>query len=344
MKKSMCVSVIIIALFSLCLVFFHSRSEAAQEEVIKLKFTNFWPAPHNVSVTAEQWAREVEKRSNGRVKISYFPGATLTPPAQTYDSIVKGIADMGMSLFGYTRGKFPLTEVIDLPLGYKSGSQATKLINAYYKKFKPKEMDDVKILFLHAHGPGLLHTGKKPVRTMEDLRGLKIRSHGLSAKVVQALGGAPVGMPMTETYDALSKGVAEGVMCPYEGVQGFKLTDVIKYTTEDYPIAYTSGVFFAMNKARWNSLPPDIQKIMEQVSEEWITKMGKVWDDFDKNARAEVVKLNKTIIPLSKEEGARWVKKVQPILDDYVKNTKKKGLPGDEALKFCQDFLKANPN
>ncbi len=344
MKKIVCVSVILIVLFSLSFAFLHSRSEAAQEEVIKLKFTNFWPAPHNVSIAAEQWAREVEKRSNGRVKISYFPGATLTPPAQTYDSIVKGIADMGMSLFGYTRGKFPLTEVIDLPLGYKSGSQATKLINAYYKKFKPKEMDDVKILFLHAHGPGLLHTGKKPVRTMEDIKGLKIRSHGLSAKVVQALGGAPVGMPMTETYDALSKGVAEGVMCPYEGVQGFKLTDVIKYTTEDYPIAYTSGVFFAMNKARWNSLPPDIQKIMEQVSEEWITKMGKVWDDFDKNARAEVVKLNKTIIPLSKEEGARWVKQVQPILDEYVKITKKKGLPGAEALKFCQDFLKANPN
>lgn len=344
MKKIVCVSVILVVFLSLSFALLHSRSEAAQEEVIKLKFTNFWPAPHNVSVTAEQWAREVEKRSNGRVKISYFPGATLTPPAQTYDSIVKGIADMGMSLFGYTRGKFPLTEVIDLPLGYKSGSQATKLINAYYKKFKPKEMDDVKVLFLHAHGPGLLHTGKKAVRTMEDLKGLKIRSHGLSAKVVQALGGAPVGMPMTETYDALSKGVAEGVMCPYEGVQGFKLTDVIKYTTEDYPIAYTSGVFFAMNKARWNSLPPDIQKIMEQVSEEWITKIGKVWDDFDKNARAEVVRLNKTIIPLSKEEGARWVKKVQPILDEYVKNTKKKGLPGDEALKFCQDFLKANPN
>jgi TRAP-type C4-dicarboxylate transport system substrate-binding protein len=344
MKRITCVSVILVVLFVFGLMFFHSNAESAQQEVIKLKFTNFWPAPHNVSITAEQWAREVEKRSNGRVKISYFPAATLTPPAQTYDSIVKGIADMGMSLFGYTRGKFPLTEVIDLPLGYKSGSQATKLINAYYKKFKPKEMDDVKILFLHAHGPGLIHTAKKPVRTMADLRGLKIRSHGLSAKVVQALGGAPVGMPMTETYDALSKGVAEGVMCPYEGVQGFKLTDVIKYTTEDYPIAYTSGVFFAMNKAKWNSLPPDIKKIMEEVSEEWIIRMGKVWDDFDKNARAEVVRLNKTIVPLSKEEGARWGKQVQPILDEYVKNTKKRGLPGGEALKFCQDFLKANPN
>lgn len=343
MRKSTRTFIALTVVLSLFLVFLHSPSASAQEKVIKLKFTNFWPAPHNVSIMAGEWAKEVEKRSNGRVQISYYPGATLTPPAQTYDSVVKGIADMGMSLFGYTRGKFPLTEVIDLPLGYKSGTQATKLINAYYKKFKPKEMDEVKILYLHAHGPGLLHTSKKPVRTMEDLKGLKIRSHGLSAKVVQALGGAPVGMPMTETYDALSKGVAEGVMCPYEGVQGFKLTDVVKYSTEDYGIAYTSGVFFAMNKKKWDSLPPDIQKIMEDVSEEWIPKMGKVWDDFDKNAKQEVKRLNKTIITLSKAEEARWIKQVQPILDEYVKNAKAKGLPGDQALKFCQDFLKANP-
>lgn len=155
---------------------------------------------------AEQWGPEVDKRSNGRVRINYYPGATLTPPTQTYDSVVKGITDIRMSLFGCARGRFPLTEAIDLPLGYKSGTQASKLINACYKKFRPKKMDEVKILYLHAHGPDLLHTTKKPVRTMEDLKGLKIRSHGLSAKVVQALGGAPVGMPMTRPTTPYRRG------------------------------------------------------------------------------------------------------------------------------------------
>lgn len=119
-------------------------------------------------------------------------------------------------------------------------------------------------------------------------------------------------------------------MCPYEGVQGFKLTDVMKYSTKDYPIGYTSQVFFARNKAKWNSLPRGIQKIMYQVSQEWISTMGRVWDDFDKNAREDVQRLDRTIITLSKEEEARWVKQVQPILDEYVRNTKKKGLPGDQ--------------
>lgn len=327
--------------FMVCLLMTTSQVNA-QEKVVTLKFSNFWPAPHKCSIIAEQWCREVEKRTNGKVKINYYPGGTLTPPTQTYDSIVKGITDIGESLFGYTRGKFPLTEVIDLPLGYRSGIVATRMINEYYKKFKPKELDEVKILFLHAHGPGLLHTSKRPVRQMEDLKGLKVRSHGLSAKIVQALGGAPVGMPMTETYDAISKGVAEGVMCPFEGVQGFKLTDVINYSTENFGSAYTSGVFVAMNKGKWNSLPRDVQQVMEKVSEEWIDKQGKVWDDFDKEARETILRMKKTIITLSKEEDARWARQVVPIIDEYLAKTKARNLPGDQALKFCQDYLKTH--
>jgi TRAP-type C4-dicarboxylate transport system substrate-binding protein len=327
--------------FMVCLLMTTSQVNA-QEKVVTLKFSNFWPAPHKCSIIAEQWCREVEKRTNGKVKINYYPGGTLTPPTQTYDSIVKGITDIGESLFGYTRGKFPLTEVIDLPLGYRSGIVATRMINEYYKKFKPKELDEVKILFLHAHGPGLLHTSKRPVRQMEDLKGLKVRSHGLSAKIVQALGGAPVGMPMTETYDAISKGVAEGVMCPFEGVQGFKLTDVINYSTENFGSAYTSGVFVAMNKGKWNSLPRDVQQVMEKVSEEWIDKQGKVWDDFDKEARETILRMKKTIITLSKEEDARWARQVAPIIDEYLAKTKARNLPGDQALKFCQDYLKTH--
>ncbi len=139
------------------------------------------PSPH--SVLAEQWGKEIEKRTNNRVKITFFHGGTLAPPAQIYDSTVQGIADMGFSVLGYTRGKFPLTEVIDIPLGLKTGVTATKLINAYYKKFQPKEFDEVKVLYLHAHGPGLLHTTKKPVAKLEDLKGMKIGVPVCQAKI-----------------------------------------------------------------------------------------------------------------------------------------------------------------
>jgi TRAP-type C4-dicarboxylate transport system substrate-binding protein len=325
--------------FLLCLVL--GSQSNAQEKTIVLKYSNFFPAPHMNSVLADQWCKEVEKRTKGRVKINYYAGAVLTPATQTYDSVVKGIADIGLSCQAYTRGKFPLTEVVDLPLGYRSGFAATTMINEFYKKFKPKEYDETHVLYLHAHGPGILHT-KKPVRKLEEVKGLKIRSTGLSAKLVQALGGAPVGMPMTDAYDALSKGVTDGVLCPDEALEGFKLGEVISYTTEDYSAAYSTAFFVVMNKAKWNSLPQDIQAIIEKIDEEWIEKTGKNWDAIDKSGKLFAEKNGVKGIPLSAQESARWAAAARPLLDDYVKSMKEKNLPGDQVLKFCLDYLKAH--
>lgn len=311
----------------------------AQAKPIELTYSIFFPAPHKNTVLATQWAEEINKRTNGRVKITMFPGGTLTPADKCYDGVVKGLSDIGMSVVSYTRGRFPLTEVIDLPLGYKSGLAATKLVNAFYKKFKPKEFDDTKVMYLHAHGPGILHT-KKPVAKLEDLKGVKIRSTGTVAKIVGALGATPVAMPMPETYDALQKGIAEGVMCPVEALEGWKLGEVIKSTTLNYGSAYTIAFFVVMNKDRWNSLPSDVQKIIEQINEEWIEKTGKSWDEIDTSGMQFTKKLGNQVIQLSKEEDDRWVKAVQPVFDDYVKSMKEKGLPGEEALKFCLEELK----
>jgi TRAP-type C4-dicarboxylate transport system substrate-binding protein len=244
-----------------------------------------------------------------------------------------------MSVLSYTRGRFPLTEVIDLPLGYKNGVAATKLVNLYYDKFKPKELDDTKVMYLHAHGPGILHT-KKPVAKFDELKGLKIRSTGTVAKIVGALGATPVAMPMGETYDALQKGITEGVMAPVEALEGWKLGEVIKYTTQNFGSAYTIAFFVVMNKEKWNALPPDIQKTIEKVNEEWIEKTGKNWDEIDKSGYDFAQKLGDKFIPLSKEEDAKWAKAVYPLLDEYVTAMKGKGLPGDQALKFCLEELK----
>ncbi|MBP6940369.1 MAG: TRAP transporter substrate-binding protein [Syntrophorhabdaceae bacterium] len=323
---------------SICLISMPDLA-AAQQKAVSLNFSNFFPAPHKNSILADAWCKEVEKRAQGKVKITYFPGGTLTPAAQTYDNVVKGIADIGESCFAYTRGKFPMMEVIDLPLGYKSGAQATNLINAFYAKFQPKELADVKVLFLHAHGPGILHS-KSPIAKMEELKGKKIRATGLAAKIVQALGAAPVGTTMPETYDALRTGVAEGAMAPIEALQGWKWGEVVSSTTQNFGSAYTTGMFIVMNKAKWNSLPPDVQKIMEDVSKEWIVKQGQVWDEIDKEGYEFTKKRGNKIIALSKEEDAKWAKAVKPILDDYIKAAKGKGMPGDEAVKFCTDYLK----
>ncbi len=337
MKKHVVTAVVLIAF----LVSTSVVASKADAQAIALKYSNFFPAPHANSVIADQWCKEVEKRTNGKVKITYYPGGTLTPANQTYDSVVKGIADVGLSCQSYTRGKFPLTEVIDLPLGAKSGYVATKMVNAWYKKFNPKEYDETQVMYLHAHGPGILHT-KKPVNKLEDMKGLKIRSTGLSAKVVQALGGSPVGMPMSEAYDALSKGVADGILSPNEALKGWKLGEVTAFTTEDYGSAYSTAFFVVMNKTKWNALPQDVKTTIEKINEEWIEKQGKVWDDIDIEGKDSAIKLGMKFIALSKEEDARWAKAVRPILDEYVQSMKAKNLPGDEALKFCLDYLKAN--
>jgi len=336
MKERLGIIFLIAVLFTFFCVISLPNTAAAQ---IKLNYSNFFPAPHKNSILADQWCKEVEKRTNGRVKVTYFPGGTLTPAAQTYDGVVKGIADIGFSVLGYTRGKFPMMGVIDLPLGYKSGTQATALINAYYKKFKPKDLDEVQVMYLHGHGPALIHT-KKPVYKLEDLKGMKIRAQGTVVPIVQALGGAPVGATMPETYDALRTGVVEGSVAPYEALQGWKWGEVVAATTESYSCAYTAGMFVVMNKAKWNSLPPDIQKIITQINEEWSVKQGKVWDEIDKAGKDFTVKRGNKIITLSKEEGARWAAAVNPVIDQYVKDLNAKGLPGNEALKFCLDFLK----
>ncbi len=188
--------------------------------------------------------------------------------------------------------------------------------------------------------PGILHT-KKPVKTLEDLKGMKIRGTGTTAKVVANLGATPVAMPMGDAYDAISRGVAEGVVCPMEALQGWKLGEVVKYTTQNYGSAYNMVFFVVMNKRKMEFVYPRMsRKIIEQINEEWIVKQGQTWDEIDKIGTDFAVKQGDTLIPLSKEEDARWAKAVSPMFDEYIKDKKAKGLPAEEALKFCQDRLR----
>jgi TRAP-type C4-dicarboxylate transport system substrate-binding protein len=266
------------------------------------------------------WAKEIEKQTNGKVQITVFAGGTLTKAPQCYSGVVKGISDLGFSLFAYTRGRFPVMAAVDLPMGYPNGKVASRVAHDFAKAFNPKELRDVKVLYLHAHGPGLLHT-KKPVTTLEDLKGMKIRATGLSAKVVEALGGVPVAMPQGGTYEALQKGVVEGTFGPVEVLKGWKQAEVIKYTTECYGVGYTTTFFIVMNLDKWNALPDDVKKVFEEVSEKYVDVHGEVWDSTDIEGRKYTQKLGNQIITLSEEENAKWRQAAQPVIDDFIKNT-----------------------
>ncbi|MBW2657556.1 MAG: TRAP transporter substrate-binding protein [Deltaproteobacteria bacterium] len=301
---------------------------------VKLTYSNFFPPGHIQSKLAEAWCKEVEARTNGQVVVEYFPGQTLTKARQVYDGVVEGISDVGFSVLAYTRGRFPVTAAVDLPLGYTSGTVATKVINAVYKKFMPKEFMDTQVMYLHAHGPGLIHTKSKPVRKMEDMKGLKFRGHGTSALVVKALGGTPVSKPMPETYQMLQKGVVDGAVYPFEANKGWKLGEVTRYATADFTAAYTTSFFVVMNKDKWNSISAANQKIIEQINMEWIDKHAEAWDTSDAKGMVFFLNQGGQIIGLDAKEGERWRKAVAPLIEDYKANMNKKGFIGTEIVYF----------
>jgi TRAP-type transport system periplasmic protein len=312
---------------------------AAQEKSITLRYSTFFPAGHPHTVLSEQWCKEVEKRTNGRVKVYHYPGATLTSPQQTYDGILKGVVDIGLCVLAYTTGKFPLSDGLYYPLGFPAGSVATKLVNEYYAKFRPAEFNDAKVLYLQASGPAIIHT-RKPVNKLEDMKGLKIRV-GSAPEFISNLGGVPVAMPMGDSYDALSKGVVDGIYAPYEALDGWKLAEVIKYSTENWGSSQCGIQLVAMNKNKWSTLSQGDQKIIETINQEWIEKQGRMWDDMDKTGKDVTLKRGNKVIKLSPEEDARFAAAAQPMVDSYIKKMKEKGLPGEEVIKFYRERLKA---
>lgn len=328
MKRSVMLVPVLIAIIAVSL----AGPATASAANFKLTYSNFFPPTHIQSKLAEAWCKEVEKRTGGKVKVDYFPGQTLTKARQSYDGTVEGISDISFSVLAYTRGRFPVMSAVDLPLGYSSGKVATEVVNRVYKKFMPKEFDDVKVMYLHAHGPGLVHTKGKAVRKLEDMKGLKFRAHGTSALVVTALGGTPVAKPMPETYEMLQKGVVEGSVYPLEANKGWKLGEVTDYATSAFSAAYTTSFFVVMNKDKWNSLPADIQKTIEQINAEWIVKHGDAWDTSDMAGIKFFLNQGGQLIGVDEQEQDRWRQAVAPIISKYVGDAKKKGVSNAQEI------------
>ena len=309
--------------------------------LVKLSYSNFFPPTHIQSQLAEQWCREVESRSGGQVVIDYYPAGTLTKPKDCYDGVVQRISDIGLSALGYTKGRFPVLSGVDLPMGYTSGVQATALANAVYAQFKPKEFDDVHVLYFHAHGPGKLHTAGKPIKTMDDLKGMKIRATGNSASVVTALGGSPVAMSMPDSYQSIQKGVVNGGFYPEETNKGWKMGEVVDYLTDTTAVAYTTTFFVVINKDVWAGLAPEVQKAMTEVSREWTPKHGKAWDDSDKEGREFfLAQSGNAVVTLDAAEAERWTKAMEPIFAEYEAECKKAGADGKAVLEFMRANLK----
>jgi TRAP-type C4-dicarboxylate transport system substrate-binding protein len=339
MKRLLRIHLLIISVFVVTCI--AATSGVAQEKAISLKIANWFPVGHKQDVLLKQWGQELEKRSGGKVKASYYAAGTLVPAAQSYDAVVKGIADVSNQVLGYAMGRFPFMQVLDLPIGFPSGPAPTKIANAVYNKFKPKELEEVKVLWLHSMPDGLLHTRDKPVRKLEDVQGLRIRCFGSNAKFVGLVGAAPVAIPAPDVYDALSKGVLDGMVWSYEALKGFRVGEHIKFTTENSNTAYGAVFVVCMNKKKWASLPPDVQKVVDDMSQEYIEKYGQMWADINAEGKDWLRERGVEFISLSPEEQIRWYEKgSKPVAEAYLKEMKEKGLPGEEAMTFLEELFK----
>ncbi len=308
---------------------------------LKLTYSNFFPPTHIQSKLAEAWCKEVKSATNGEVTVEYYPGGTLSKAPQTYDGVVQGISDVGFSVLAYSRGRFPVLGTVDLPMGYSSGVVATQVANKVYKKFMPKEFNDVQVMFFHAHGPGLFFTAKKPVRKLSDLRGLKLRATGNAAKIVKAAGGTPVAMSMSDSYQSIQKGVVDGGVYPFETNKGWRMAEVVDYGTAAYSIAYSTTFFVVMNKSKWKKISKSSQRAIIALNEKYTLKHGEAWDSSDVEGIKYFLNQGNQIIGLDKREAAKWEAAVKPIINDYVKVLNKKRLDGDAIVAFTQKTIKS---
>jgi TRAP-type C4-dicarboxylate transport system substrate-binding protein len=325
-----------LALIAVCmgLAFVALVTVKAEAAAIKLTYSNFFPATHIQSKLVDSWCREVETRTKGRVNIKHYPGQTLTKAGECYEGVVKGRSDLGLSVFSYTQDRFPVMGTVDLPLGYISGKVATAVANELYEKFRPKELSDSKVMYLHAHGPALVNTRGKPIRRLEDMKGLKFGTTGAAALIIKALGGIPVSVPMPECYQLIKSGKANGSTHPLESHKGWKLAEVENYITAAYSISYTTTFFVIMNKDKWSTLPQDIKVIIEETNNEWLLQHGEAWDTIDEEGMRYFLDRGGRVVGLDADEAARWKMAVAPIIEDYVKILNEKGLNGQEIVDF----------
>jgi TRAP-type C4-dicarboxylate transport system substrate-binding protein len=337
MKKVLvCMSIISIAMMALLP---YGISHAQTAVPVRFTYSNFFPPTHIQSKLVDSWCKEIQTRTNGRVIVEHYPGQSLTKATEVYEGVVQGKSDLGFSLLAYTAERFPVMGAVDLPLGYTSGKVATAVANEVYRKFKPKELSDTQVMYLHAHGPGFVNTRGKAVRRLEDMKGLKLRAHGASARVVEALGGIAVSRPMPEAYNMIKNGVVFGAMHPLEAHDGWKMAEVDDYVTTCYSIGYTSTFFVVMNKDKWNSLPKDLQLIIEEINNEWISQHAEAWATSDEVGMLVFLNKGNSIIGLNKQEAARWKRAVAPVINVYVKYLDQKGLNGKEIVDFTINTL-----
>jgi TRAP-type transport system periplasmic protein len=319
-----------------------TTAAAANQPVIKLTASCYLPPAHMLSGMMGDMMKEIQTKSNGRLEITYASGGSILTGPKTADGIEQGLADIGLSHIGYTPGRFPQTEALDLPIGYPSSWVGTNVALDFLAKFKPVEWNNFHILLADGGTTAAVNMAKKPVRKLEDLKGMTMRGAGEVADALSALGATPRDLPMSDVYEAMSKGTIDGLLVGAESLKSFKLADVTKYTTFVPSVGNQYLFYIAMNGNKWNSLPADLQKIFNDVSAKYQPESAVGWNNINVLGFQTAIQQGAEFITLSDAEAARWKAAVQPVMDSYVTKLVSKGFTEQlarEQIAFIKDRL-----
>lgn len=319
------------------------RPASAQE--VTLRLHHFLPAVSNVHrFFLQPWAQKVAAESQGRLRIQVFPAMQLGgAPPQLYDQAKDGVVDIVWTLPGNTPGRFPSIEVIELPfVAHRRASVNVRVTQELYETAFRNEFADTHIITAWAHDAGVIHA-RREVRRMEDLNGLKLRFPTRQAgEALRALGAAPVGLPVPQVPEAMSSGVIDGAVVPWEVVPSIRLQEMVRNHTEfpGSPTFYTASFVLAMNKAKHESLPAELKRVLDANSGQVAAAMAaKAWDDQGPVVEEQVRRRGNQIIELPAEEVARWQRQTQPVIDNWIRTVGERNVNGGALLERARALV-----
>jgi TRAP-type transport system periplasmic protein len=318
----------------------------ASASAIELKLAYFVGDQHAMSQWLVKWANNLETESGGRITVKRFPGSQMGPVQQHYDFVRTGQADVTWFLHGATPGRFPLTEIVQVPYLVGSAEIGTKVLNdpELRSKYLDAEHRGVKVLLLLTHQPGNVHTTKKPIHTVEDMKGLRLRFASPTIRdFVAALGGTPVGVLPTEQVEQLQKGTIDGVFIDYGGAGiAFKMGGILKYSTEMY--SYVSSFGVAMNPDFWNKLSPDLQALVTKSMTGVEKEVGAAWDALDVPGKKALIDGGAEAIRLTPEENSNFRKIGAEVAEAKVNELESKSMPARAIYTMMKSLAETHAN
>lgn len=325
----------------LFLITFLALGRASYAQVVKpieLKLSHWLSPMHNLhSEVLVPFAKELEERTKGRAKATIFSGEALGKAKDHYDMVMHGITDMAPFIHAYTAGRFPLTSVVELPINILSAKVGSRVIWELFDKYLRPEHPGVRVLALWTTGSGHVHMTKKPIKTLEDIKGLRIRSPGpTQTALLRELGASPLTIPIPEVYDALQRGMADGAVFPFSAVIDFKFYELLRYHTISN--LYVMPLGFAINPKVWAGLPPDIQKAIEELGSRTSEIAGTSYDKYDLLGIDAAKKVKAEFISLPPEEKKKWDDRYKPLIDKWTADMEGKGLPGRKILEEARSL------